>query len=259
MFSANAWRGASFFMGITAAGLGCWGAWEAAYALHGEVNYLTIAAPVIAVGAALIPPLAEHAWKERLYAKSLLWWLVLIPAVATVFLSAFERTHEANAGKQADRAALTERVNRRALDLADANKALREVAPKEARERARENCGLSCRTILEDVRAKREAVDKAERALVTAQKAVTEEAALKMPSWLLPLSLDLIAFSAIWTALSGPTPSKGEDKGKLRRVKLSAKARKARGEKAAATRKMRQITAKVANGELPNVIPMNKA
>jgi hypothetical protein len=46
-------------LGLTCTGLGCYGAFEFAYKLEGEVTYLVLAAPVIAATAALIPPIAE--------------------------------------------------------------------------------------------------------------------------------------------------------------------------------------------------------
>ena len=90
-------------LGLICAGLGCYGAWEFALKLEGEVTYLVLAAPVIAVSAALIPVLAEATWRERAYLKSLLWWLALVPAGAVVFFSAAERVHVAKAGAQAER------------------------------------------------------------------------------------------------------------------------------------------------------------
>ena len=50
-------------LGLPCAGLGSYGAFEFAYRLEGTVSYLVIAAPVVAVTAALIPPIAEATWR----------------------------------------------------------------------------------------------------------------------------------------------------------------------------------------------------
>jgi hypothetical protein len=89
----HGWRCASIGLGVVAAALGCWGAYEFGCKLEGGASYLSIAAPVIALAAALIPPLAENAWRQRQYAKSLFWCAVLFPAAATVFFGAAERVH----------------------------------------------------------------------------------------------------------------------------------------------------------------------
>src|SRR5262249_58890112 len=98
---ARVWRYASIVLGIVTGLLGMCGAFQFGLKLEGKVSYLTIAAPVIAGAAALIPPMAEHAWRQRQYAKSLIWWAVHIPAAATVFFGAAERVHVAKAGAAA--------------------------------------------------------------------------------------------------------------------------------------------------------------
>jgi hypothetical protein len=80
----------AFLLGLTCAGLGCYGAWEFALTLQGTVTYLVLAAPVIAAAAAMIPPLAEATWRGGHPLKALLWWGVLVPAGAVVFFAAAE-------------------------------------------------------------------------------------------------------------------------------------------------------------------------
>ena len=67
------------------------------------MSYLVLAAPVVALTAVLIPPIAEATWRAGGYAKALLWWAVLVPAGAVVFFSAAERVHDAKAGAEAER------------------------------------------------------------------------------------------------------------------------------------------------------------
>src|SRR5262249_6782233 len=92
-------------IGLTCAGLGCYGAFEFAHKLEGTITYLVIASPVVALTAALIPPLAEATWRAGGRLKAVLWWIALVPAAAVVFYSAAERVHVAKAGAQAERSA----------------------------------------------------------------------------------------------------------------------------------------------------------
>ena len=85
----------SLLLGLICAALGAYGAFEFAHRLEGgTVTYLVLAAPVIAVTAALIPPIAEATWRSGHSLKALLWWAVLVPAGAVVFFSASERVHD---------------------------------------------------------------------------------------------------------------------------------------------------------------------
>jgi hypothetical protein len=93
-------------LGLSCAGLGAFGAYEFAHRLEGEVTYLVLAAPLIAVTAAVVPPIAEAMWRCGAPLKALLWWATLVPAGAVVFYSAAERVHVAKAGAQAERDAL---------------------------------------------------------------------------------------------------------------------------------------------------------
>src|SRR4026207_1133703 len=111
----NPYKGAAMApgpAGTACASLVCYGAFEFAYRLEGSVSYLVIAAPVVALTAALIPPLAEAIWRSGAYIKALLWWATLIPAGAVVFYSASERIHAAKGGGEAERAALRSAVTR---------------------------------------------------------------------------------------------------------------------------------------------------
>lgn len=102
---ATAIRLGTLSLGFICASLGCYGAFEFTYALEGQVTYLVLAAPVIAASAALIPPIAETAWREGAPFKAILWWLALVPAGAVVFFSSSERVHIAKAGAEAERSA----------------------------------------------------------------------------------------------------------------------------------------------------------
>jgi hypothetical protein len=71
-------------LGLSCTGLGAFGAYEFTRKLEGEVTYLVLAAPLIAVAAAFIPPIAEATWRSGHPLKATLWWLVLVPAGAVV-------------------------------------------------------------------------------------------------------------------------------------------------------------------------------
>jgi len=87
----NFHRAAATVIGLTCAGLGCYGAFEFAHRLEGTLTYLVVASPVVALTAALIQPLADATWRAGGRLKAVLWWAVLVPAAAVVFYSAAER------------------------------------------------------------------------------------------------------------------------------------------------------------------------
>jgi hypothetical protein len=99
-------------LSVSCAGLGAFGAYEFAHTLEGEVTYLVLAAPLIAVTAALIPPFAETSWRGGRPLKALLWWAASVPAGAVVFFASSERVHVAKAGAQAERVALRNAASR---------------------------------------------------------------------------------------------------------------------------------------------------
>src|SRR5262249_30284946 len=57
-------------LGFSCAGLGAFGAYEFAHRLEGGVTYLVLAAPLIAVSAAFIPPIAELTWRRGHFLKA---------------------------------------------------------------------------------------------------------------------------------------------------------------------------------------------
>jgi hypothetical protein len=219
------WRLASIILGIVTALLGMYGAYQFGLKLEGGVSYLTIAAPVIAGAAAIIPPIAEHAWRSKQYAKSLLWWAVLVPAAATVFFGAAERVHVAKAGAEAEHSALRKDADRASRDLAEVKDEALKAEARTLKAEARKTCNASCREAKlarDEANAK---LDQAKRALLIAETKATTEAALKAPEWLLPAALDLIAFMAVWTGLSGPKAEPVTAKRKARKGKPKAKAK----------------------------------
>lgn len=192
---------ASIPVGLICAGLSSYGAYEFQLKLEGSVNYLVVAAPFVVASAALIPVLAEATWRDRQWGKSLLWWLVLIPAAALAFYAAAERVHLSKAGAEAERIASRGAVTRAEATLSEAREALKATLAKQSE-------ALHLRACREECQAKWQGkVDTARKAVADAEakvsdkeaKAVTE-APFKAPTWLLPLCLDLIGFMAIWTA-----------------------------------------------------------
>lgn len=213
------WRPLAFVIGFAAAGVGCYGAYEYALKLEGEVTYLVLAAPLIAAMAALIPPMAEAFFREGAPLKAILWWVALIPCAAVVFFAAAERTHFAKAGQQADITARAATVGRAESELKDAREALRQAEAEEAKAKAQRQCGPLCREATIRADQARDRVAKAEQALVKAQGSAVAQATLVAPVWLLPAALDLIAFMAIWSGLSGPWWSRVQQEAPRPRVK----------------------------------------
>jgi leucyl-tRNA synthetase len=194
-----------FIIGLGAGILGCFGAYEYALKLEKDViTYLVIAAPLVAIMATLIPPLAEHCWREGEHFKSIIWWSSLIPVAALIFLSAAERVHMAKANQSAEIQAKQSAVVRAYTALEEAKAELKLVEADEAKAKVTKNCGLQCQARLERVKLARDKVAVAEATLSEKQGVAVEESKWKPPAWLLPLCLDIIAFLAIWTSLSGP-------------------------------------------------------
>src|SRR3954454_6003967 len=131
-------------LGSICSGLGCYGAFEFAHKLEGSFSYLVIAAPVVALTASLIPPLAEATWRSGAYLKALLWWAALIPAGAVVFYSASERVHAAKAGGEAERAALRSAVARAETALAEAKAENAKAQAEADKVRGWRECGPKC-------------------------------------------------------------------------------------------------------------------
>jgi hypothetical protein len=185
--------------------------------------------PVIAGAAASMPVLAEATWRERAYLKSLLWWVALVPAGAVVFFSAAERVHVAKAGAQAERVALRSAASRALAALTKADAEL--VSARAAANKARglKQCGPDCLSKLAAETTAQAVVDRARGELLQAEKQVITESPLQAPVWLLPAALDVVAFLAIWTALSPARskPAQRVTKAQQRRSKRRARTSRA--------------------------------
>jgi hypothetical protein len=203
-------------LGLTCASLGCYGALEFAFKLEGGITYLVLAAPVIAAAAALIPPIAETTWRSGHTRKAILWWLILLPTGAVVFFSAAERVHTAKAGAEAERSALRGAALRAEATLTKAEAEFAKARAAANKARGLKQCGPDCRTKLAAEVSAQTDVDAARLGLLQAQRKATTESPLKALVWLLPAALDLVAFMAIWTGLSGWS-SKASEKGSVRR------------------------------------------
>jgi hypothetical protein len=241
MTTNRIWSGVSIALGLVAGGLGCYGAWEFAKTLDGStLSYIAVAAPVVAAAAALIPPLAEHFWKQGMRFKAVLWWLVLLPAAATVFYAAAERVYHAKSGAETERSALRNDSGRAPVEL-DAARAAELVASAEASKASGwKNKGSKYQGIVATHDAAKARLESAKLALIAAEKKATPESALKAPAWLMPLALDLIAFIAIWSGLTGPTPKAA--------VPSPARARNARGQFASTRPKRKGVVLEMVRG-----------
>jgi hypothetical protein len=208
-------------LGLICAGLGCYGAWEFALKLEGGVvTYLVLAAPVVAGAAASIPVLAEATWRERAYLKALLWWAALVPAGAVVFFSAAERVHVAKAGVEAERVALSRAASRAQAALTRVEAELAQAKAEAHSARGQKQCGPVCRTKLAAEASAQADVEAAKQELLSTESKATPDSPLQAPVWLLPAALDLIAFMAIWTGLSGRSPARHRQPAKRRRRTL---------------------------------------
>ena len=222
----NLYKVASMALGSVCASLGCYGAFEFAYRLEGSVSYLVIAAPVVALTAALIPPLAEATWRSGAYVKALIWWATLVPAGAVVFFAAAERVHVAKAGAQAERSALRSAASRAQAALTRSEASLAAARAEANASRAQKQCGPLCRIKLAAEASAQADVDAEKRELLLAEKTATTDSPLQAPVWLLPAALDLVAFMAIWTGLSiGPVKGRRGEPGRRRRRRMQRRSK----------------------------------
>jgi hypothetical protein len=233
----------AFALGLLCAALGCYGSYEFAHKLEGGVTYLVLAAPVIAAAAAMIPPIAEATWRSGSYLKSLLWWLVLVPAGAVVFFAAAERVHVAKAGAQAERTAARAAAARAQATLTRAEGQLDAARAAANRARGQKQCGPDCRTKLAAEASASADVVAARSALFQEESAATTDSPITAPVWLLPAALDLVAFMAMWTALSGGHSKPVPQPVKVTRAKRRTQAKRSQPRQSKAERARAQAEA----------------
>jgi hypothetical protein len=244
-------------LGVSCAGLGAFGAYEFAHKLEGGVTYLVLAAPLIAVSAAFIPPIAELTWRRGHFLKAALWWTALVPAAAVVFYSAAERVHVAKAGAQAERSALRSAAARAQATLTKAEAELAKARADANKARGQKQCGPDCRTKLAAEAAATADVNAARRELLLTEKTATTDSPLQAPTWLLPAALDLVAFMAIWTALSGYRSRQARKPVQVKR--RAAAKRKPSAPKATDTKARAEALSRRTANDNTNVVPFNAA
>jgi hypothetical protein len=220
-----AFRLGAGLIGLVAVALSAYGAYEYQRGLEDRISYLVLAAPFVAAAAALIPVFAELTWRGKQPVKAIIWFFILIPAALTVFLAVAERTHYAQASGEAERRAAVARAVRGEASLQVARSRLESALEDQRKALSLRQCRADCQAKHERaVRGAQEAVLAAEGALSKAQARVLTEAPIALPSWLLPASLDLIAFMSIWTALAPKAPRR-----KPKRTPKRTQARKKSG------------------------------
>ena len=115
--------------------------------------------------------------------------------------------------------------------------------------RAQRQCGPTCRTKLAAEAAAQADVEAGRQELLSAESKATTDSPLQAPVWLLPAALDLVAFMAIWTGLSGHRPRQA--------VKPMQAKRKPRAPKASDARaRAKALFQRTAND---NVVPFTAA
>lgn len=198
----NLIRAAAVAVGLAAAGVGCYAAYEAAAKADG--GYLMIAAPIVALLAALIPILFEIAFRDRQWIRGLVLFAVWVPCVAVVFYSATERNHLAKAGAEAERSALRLIADRAKAELTGANaaKAGAIAAANKVRGVEGHDCKLSCLSIKATEQAAIGRAGQAEKALAAAEARAVTESEIKQSDWWLPLALDLAGIFMISTGFN---------------------------------------------------------
>ncbi len=182
-------------LGFAMAGVGMY----ASFIAYANSGYLAVAAPLVALAAALIPGYAERAWHDRQHLRALTLMVVWLPCFAMVVLNAIERNHAAKAGGEAERASYHTAAKRAETELVEAKAAVR--AATAAADKVRGLQGKACKTpclnALASETAARARVKAAEKALQIADGSAVTEATLKAPDWLLPLALEVASMFLI--------------------------------------------------------------
>lgn len=216
-------RAVACLIGLVAASLTGFGAWEAQYAQEGGVNYLTLAAPFVVAAAAVIPPIAERLWADH-KAKSVFLWLTLVPVAVLAFYAATERVHGIKATGLAERAALATAATLAHDSLSAARASLEKVESDAAEALKLRACKEECRKKWEgEANAARQRVEEAISAVTAAEARAIPEASYKAPLWLLPLCLDLLTFGGLWVGLAPRRSQEAAEKAPAARRKPQRK------------------------------------
>ncbi len=189
-------------IGAAAISVGCYASFEAAAQADG--GYLMVAAPVVALAAALFLVFAEVAFHACQYLKGAVLTLVGLFCFVNVVGTAIERNHAAKAGGEAQRAAARAVVTRAAVELTEAKAAA--AAATQAANKVRGLEGKACKAACLSVKATEMAamarVTAAEQALTKADGKAVTEAGFKLPDWWLPVGLELVGAVALWAGFT---------------------------------------------------------
>ena len=120
--------------------------------------------------------------------------------------------------------------------------------------RAQKQCGPLCRTRLAAEAAAQADVEAGRRELLSAESKVTTDSPLQAPVWLLPAALDVVAFMAIWTGLSGHRPTQA-----VKPVQTKRRARKGKPRAPRASDARAQAQALFRRTANDNVVPFQAA
>ena len=204
-------------LGVSCAGLGAYGAFEFAHRLEGEVTYLVLAAPLIAVTAALIPPIAEATWRAGTLSQG--------PSLVGHLGPGWSRgvLLRCRAGPRSRRPVLRPSATHfavlRLVPRQHSPRAKRAWPRREPRPTQR---GLRSSAVLSagpssQLKRRRKLTWKLRGGSCSSPRSTaTTDSPLQAPVWLLPAALDLVAFMAIWTGLS-TGPVKGRRREPARR------------------------------------------
>jgi hypothetical protein len=208
-------------LGVLVAALGCYGALEWSLSLEGKLSYLVVATSVIPVIGAFIPYFADLAKQQKRTGYAIAWWFSLIPVVAVMFFSSAERVHVATAGAAAERAASRGAVTlaekaldaaQRKLDAAEADAKKARLLPRAPASRTSKPaswCDAACLARWDaeaDAARARVAAARGEISALAAK--APQEAAIKLPAWLIPAATEPFAFLALAMGLLWQMPER---------------------------------------------------
>lgn len=241
-------RSVAFLIGVVAAVLASYGAWEMQMKIEKVINYLVIAAPFVTFTSALMPPMAESLWNVKHRTKSVVTWLTIVPVAVLAFFSAYERVHYSKEAIAAEQRAFASQKSRLEKDLEIAQLATKDEVTKQ-------DAQLKLKACKEDCQAKwKKKVDDAREVEANVQEKITEiekklldKPEVSAPLWLLPATLDLLIYVSIWITFAPnhvPVENKKEEK-TSKKIKRRRK-RKVKSKKVVAP-KIKEAVEKTAN------------
>jgi hypothetical protein len=228
------WRVAAIVVGLALTAIEIVGA--VGYLLSQEQpSYLVAGGAVVTLAAAGLPIFAGRCWHDRRYVLALLLWAALVPAMATIFMAAVERSGGARDGASKDRQVIAQRIELKRSAERDA-KAVADSDELAAKAECATGRGTKCTGLEARADTSRQRLEAARTALaeagviptdpqarrLAAILPVTEEAVQLYAPLILPVAISAIGPLLIAAGAHQPARRKAQRKGKRKRRRRKA-------------------------------------